>query len=125
MTFIVYIILCISKYLRYKFKFKMDKKDPLININQVYKDSQADKMTIFMSWCAENGVKMPKLEYPAVFEQGLLGVRAKESIEHREAFLFVPFKMLITLELAQEHPIIGHVYKENPQLFTKDHDDYE
>ena len=125
MTFIVYIILCISKYLRYKFKFKMDKKDPLININQVYKDSQADKMTIFMSWCAENGVKMPKLEYPAVFEQGLLGVRAKEPIKHREAFLFVPFKMLITLELAQEHPIIGHVYKENPQLFTKDHDDYE
>ena len=78
-----------------------------------------------MSWCAENGVKMPKLEYPAVFEQGLLGVRAKEPIEHREAFLFVPFKMLITLELAQEHPIIGHVYKENPQLFTKDHDYYE
>lgn len=57
---------------------------------------------------------MPKLEYPAVFDQGLVGVKAKEDIEHREAFLYVPFNMLITMELANTHPKVGHVFRENP-----------
>ena len=70
-------------------------------------------------------MRSSKLEYPATFDHGLIGVRAKKDIEHREAFLFVPFKLLITMELAHNHPIIGHVYKENPQLFTKEHEDYE
>lgn len=33
--------------------------------------------------------------------------------------------MLITLELANNHPDIGHVYKEHPELFGKDNDDFE
>ena len=78
-----------------------------------------------MDWCLKNGVKIPKLEYPAMFDHGLVGVRAREDIEHREAFLYVPFKLLITMELAHNHPIIGHVFKENKQIFTKEHEDFE
>lgn len=66
-----------------------------------------------MSWCLKNGVKIPKLEYPAIFDHGLVGVRAREDIEHREAFLYIPFKLLITMEVAHNHPIVGHVFKEN------------
>lgn len=62
-----------------------------------------DKFKIFKDWCFSNGVICPKLEYPAYFDFGLLGMRAKEDISHREAFLFVPFKLLITMELAQNH----------------------
>ena len=40
---------------------------------------------------------MPKAEYPAYFEGGLVGVRAKEPIEHREAFLSVPYDMIISV----------------------------
>ena len=36
----------------------------------------------FMNWCQDNGVLMPKLEYPAVFEGGLIGVKCKEDISH-------------------------------------------
>lgn len=36
---------------------------------------------------------MPKLEFPAFFEGGLLGVRIKEDINHNEAFLSVPMKI--------------------------------
>lgn len=73
-----------------------------------------------MDWCLNNGVKIPKLEYPAVFDHGLVGVRAIEDIEHREAFLFVPFKMLITMELARNHPEVGHIFIDHPELFSKD-----
>jgi hypothetical protein len=68
---------------------------------------------------------MSKLDYPATFDQGLVGVKAKKDIEHREAFLYVPFKMLITMELVHNHPEVGHVFKDNPGLFTKKHDDFE
>ena len=52
---------------------------------------------MFNEWCEREGVIMPKLEYPAYFNNGLEGIRCKEPIEHREAFLFVPYKMIITV----------------------------
>lgn len=57
---------------------------------------------------------MPKLDYPATFDGGLLGVRALADIRHREAFLYVPFKMLITLEYARKHSTLGEVIRQNP-----------
>lgn len=55
-----------------------------------------------------------------------MGVRAKEDIEHREAFLFVPFKMLISMELAHNHPVVGNdIFRSHPELFTKEQEDYE
>ena len=56
----------------------------------------------------------PKLEYPAYFEGGLVGIRAKEPIEHRESFLAIPYKMLMTVERAQNHEVLGRVIAENP-----------
>lgn len=43
---------------------------------------------------------MPKLEYPAYFEDGLIGVRVKAKIEHREAYMSVPYKMMLTVAKA-------------------------
>jgi hypothetical protein len=43
---------------------------------------------------------MPKLEYPAYFDDGLIGVRCKEDIEHREAFLYVPYKVMMSIKKA-------------------------
>ena len=63
---------------------------------------------------------MPKLQYPAYFEGGLVGVRATEPIKHREAFLSVPYKMLMTVDGAQRHPVLGPIIAENPQLFSED-----
>ena len=39
-----------------------------------------DKYVMFNKWCKEEGVIMPKLEYPAYFENGLEGTRCKEDI---------------------------------------------
>ncbi len=52
-------------------------------------------------------------------------MRASKDIEHREAFLFIPFKMLITMELAHTHPVVGHVFTDHPEIFSKENDDYE
>ena len=38
---------------------------------------------------------MPKIEYPAYFERGIRGVKAKDDINHREMFFAAPFKMAV------------------------------
>jgi hypothetical protein len=50
------------------------------NIHEVYQKNQENRYTIFNDWCKENGVLIPKVEYPAFFEGGLLGVKAREAI---------------------------------------------
>ena len=37
-----------------------------------------DKYEMFNEWCKKEGILMPKLEYPAVFENGLIGVKCKK-----------------------------------------------
>lgn len=66
---------------------------------------------------------MPKLEYPAYFENGLVGVKCKEDIQHREAFLFVPNKMLFSVEKVSEHEILGPIVEAHPDLFDIDEED--
>ena len=63
---------------------------------------------------------MPKVQYPAYFEGGLVGMKAIEPIEHREAFLSVPYKMLLTVDGAQRHPVLGPIIKDNPHIFNEE-----
>ena len=60
---------------------------------------------------------MPKVEYPAYFEGGLVGMRATQAIEHRESFMSVPFKLSLTFDKAQSHPVLSRVFSENQDLF--------
>ena len=60
---------------------------------------------------------MPKLEYPYVFKNGIVGVRATETIENREAFLHVPYKMLFTVKSVQENKILAPILAMYSDLF--------
>ena len=71
-----------------------------------WKVDHQQRCAVFNEWCFSNGVMMPKVEYPAYFEGGLVGMQAKQPIEHRESFLSVPYKMLLTCERAQTHPVL-------------------
>ena len=62
---------------------------------------------------------MPKLQYPAYFEGGLVGMMATEPIEHREAFLSIPYKMLLTVNGAQQHPVLGPIIEKHPNIFKE------
>ena len=69
---------------------------------------------------------MPKMEYPAYFEGGLLGVRCKEQVEHREAYMFIPLKMVMSLAKAQQHPVLKPIIAENSECFdAEENGDYE
>jgi len=68
---------------------------------------EVDKFTMFNQWCKDEGMIMPKLEYPAYFEGGLLGVSCKEDIGHREVYLYVPYKMMMSVKGTQEHPVLA------------------
>ena len=65
-------------------------------------------------------MKRPKIDYPAYFEGGLVGMRANAPIEHREAFLGIPYKMLMTVAGAQRHAVLGPIIMENPQVFHEE-----
>jgi hypothetical protein len=84
-----------------------------------------EKSRIFNDWCKQEGVLCPKLDYPSIFDGGLVGARANDEIKHREAFLFVPYHLLMTLSAARNHPVIGHIFHENPHIFSKVNEDYE
>jgi hypothetical protein len=75
---------------------------------------------MFNEWCLKEGVVMPKLEYPAYFDGGLLGMKCKEEIQHREAYLYVPLKMVMSLTKAQIHPVLSLIIKENEDCFSPD-----
>ena len=60
---------------------------------------------------------MPKIQYPAVFENGLTGMSCKENIESGEAMIMVPQKMVMSISKAKNHPILKVVYEENANVF--------
>ena len=68
----------------------------------------------FTDWCYEVGIRTPKLEYPAFFDNGLLGVRVTAPIEHREAYIFVPFDCLISVDKALKCPEMKEFFEKNP-----------
>jgi hypothetical protein len=71
----------------------------------------------FIDWCRKVGIKFPKLEFPAIFEGGLWGVRVTEDIQHNEAFVAVPYSALMSCEKALADPILGPVLRNHPEIF--------
>jgi len=61
-----------------------------------------------------------KVEFPAVY--GVVqGSRAKEDIEPNEAFLFVPTKIMISVEGAKKSEI-GEIFKNHESIYMKNTD---
>ena len=63
---------------------------------------------------------MPSVEYPAFFDDGLMGFRATKKIKHREMIIAVPYEIVMSNHKALEDPILGKVFKENPALFGEE-----
>jgi hypothetical protein len=50
----------------------------------------------------------------------LVGVKVTEDIEHRQSFLKVPYKCLMSVQKARDHEVVGKLIRENPLLFNED-----
>ena len=83
-----------------------------------------EKCVKFNKWCKEVGIISDKVEFPAFFEGGLIGLKAKEPIKHKEMIMAVPYKCLISLDKALADPDISIVFEEN-KLFSPDNPDRE
>ena len=69
------------------------------NLQPEQPDTMATKYAVFNKWCDDNGIISPKIQYPGFFgpNKDLIGLQALAPIEYREAFLFVPHRMLLTM----------------------------
>ena len=65
---------------------------------------------------------MPKLKWPAYFD-GIVGMRCTDDIKYREGFIYVPYKMIISVGKAREHPVLKDIISENPELFDQECND--
>ena len=53
---------------------------PKASHEEVLKMKQDPKHEVFVKWLKENGAIFDKIEYPAIFEGGLMGIAAKQDI---------------------------------------------
>lgn len=67
------------------------------------------KYARFHEWCIDNGIIAPKIHYPGRFENGLLGIQCVEPIEYHEAYLYVPYKLTLTTNMVDTHPVLGEI----------------
>ena len=70
-----------------------------------------------LSWLKENGCINDKIQWPAVFGEGLVGSRAIDDIQPLEAFLYVPTKLQMSVEHARASEI-GEIFKNHDTLFV-------
>jgi hypothetical protein len=77
----------------------------------------------FLAWCLENGVSMPKLQYPFFDEAtGVRGLGAKCDIFPGDTLITVPEKLMITAPVACEDPELGPVFLHCRDIFDVDED---
>ena len=77
----------------------------------------------FCQWLKDNGSIFDKVEYPAVFGQGLVGARLLEDLGRNEAFIFVPNRCIMSTEHARKTPL-GALFEldEHKNLFVTNTD---
>ena len=68
---------------------------------------------------------MPKIEFPAFFEHGLIGMKCTEDIAHREAFMYIPTKMILSVTKTQADPVLGPILEQYPEAFGQGKDQNE
>lgn len=67
------------------------------------------KYAAFHEWALSNGVIAPKIHYPGRFANGLVGLQCVEPIEYHEAYLYVPYKLALTTDMVDRHPVLKDI----------------
>ena len=75
----------------------------------------------FNKWCDDNGVLRDSVRYPTCFgnDGQLVGMSATKDIGLREAFVYVPQRLMICEARFRQDPSIGHLLNKHPELFQE------
>lgn len=90
--------------------------DQSYDIAKSTKVTNDPKIKAYLMWLKQNGAIFDKVDFPAYFN-GVCGARATADIEPREAFLFIPNKLIISVETARKSEI-GEVFQSHDSLFV-------
>ena len=71
----------------------------------------------FKHWLFENGILMPKLATNGET------VTVKDKVANREAMIFVPYKMIISVNKTLDHEVLGPIVNNHPEIFDEDNGD--
>ena len=80
-----------------------------------------DRFKAFQDYVESIPFIYPKVAYPSVFGEGLVGVRATEDILPNEPILFVPAQAFITIARARNSSI-ARIFNAHPALFMRHYD---
>lgn len=50
----------------------------------------------------------------------MVGVQITEDIGYREAFLFVPYKMMLSIKKVESNEILGPILLNHPEYFSEE-----
>jgi hypothetical protein len=84
----------------------------------------------FKSWLISNGCRFPnvhfnQLDFPVAFgDLGTIGVKAKSDIPSQKAFIFTPFSLIITPQLARSSDL-SIVFNAFPKIFNSSVSTYD
>ena len=71
----------------------------------------------FKHWLSDNGILMPKLATNGET------VTVKDKVANREAMIFVPYKMIISVNKTLDHEVLGPIVNNHPEIFDEDNGD--
>ncbi|KAL3656413.1 hypothetical protein V7S43_018716 [Phytophthora oleae] len=74
----------------------------------------------FLQWLHDNGAVFPKLQWPTTTPNGLRGAVATGNIATYEPMLCIPQKLLISEDLCWQDPLLGTIFRDNRDVFTRD-----
>lgn len=90
------------------------------------KAKKETKYINFKDWLLKNGAVFDdNIDFPVVFEGGLMGISAKKHITGNKAFILVPNNLIISAERARTEPELKKVIEKYPNLLSKKHPDCE
>jgi len=81
----------------------------------------ATKYAVFNQWAIDHGIICPKIQYPGYFgpNKDLVGIQAIAPIEYRESFIYVPYRLLLTLNAAKEVPELKPIIEKYDVFFRE------
>lgn len=98
----------------------MTEAEPPIEAAAAVERSQTEREQRFLKWLSDNGAVFPKLQWPAMTENGHRGVVALQDIATNEPMLQIPAALVISEQRCWQDPQLKAVFEAHRDIFSRD-----